>query len=283
MKKVTKILVPIDFSDCAENALTFAIQLADKIKANLILLNVPHFDGGDRENFAFVIEEIEKRTKRARKLINQSIQKVIEKVGPFLDETPSIQTNIEMGDVEATICNEALKNQVDYIVMGTQGENSTLDKYLGSTASNVLKNAPCPVMIIPEKAEFEKELVIGYATDFSDADPFKIWKVTNLFSSFQFKLKCVHFNEHQVNNEAKIKELERYFAETVPQLDIELFSLPVKDKVKDMNNFAQDQNINMLVMYKPIRGFFESIFHQSYTQKMVKHTIIPLVVFKENT
>ena len=44
MKKTTKILVPIDFSDCSENALIYAMQLADEIGANLLVLNIPPFD-----------------------------------------------------------------------------------------------------------------------------------------------------------------------------------------------------------------------------------------------
>ena len=165
--------------------------------------------------------------------------------------------------------------------MGTQGENSTLDKYLGSTASNVLKSAPCPVIVIPENAELEKKMQLGYATDFLDADPFEIWKAVKLFQPFQPKIKCIHFNEEQVYNENRIKELTSYFTETVPELNIEIFSLPVKDKVEDMNDFIRNQNINMLVMYKPNRSFFDSMFHKSYTQQMAKHINIPLMVLIE--
>ena len=282
MKRETKILVPIDFSECSENALAFAMQLADKIKAILILLNVPHFDSGGIENVTFVVDEVENRTEQSRISMNKSIHKVTEKVRASLDEAPSIQIDIRMGNVEATISDVALRNQVDYIVIGTQGENSTLDKYLGSVASNVLKNAPCPVMVIPENSELAENLVLGYATDFSDADPFGIWKAMKLFKPFQPIIKCVHFDEPQVHNEDKIKELERYFAETSPELNVELYNLPVKDKVKDMNGFIEEHNVNMLVMYKPNRSFFESIFHKSYTVKMAKHTNIPLLVFKES-
>lgn len=282
MKKVTKILVPIDFSECSENALAFAMQLADKIKANLILLNVLNFDAGSMENFAFVVDEAENQTEQSRIRIHKSIKKVTENIRASLDEAPSIQTNIEIGNVEAKICEVALKNEVDYIVMGTQGENSALDKYLGSVASNVLKNAPCSVMVIPENTELAKKLVLGYATDFSDADPFEIWKAMTLFKPFQPTIKCVHFNEQQVDDEDKIKELERYFSETSPELNVELYSLQVEDKVKDMNDFIEEHNINTLVMYQPKRSFFESIFHKSYTQKMAKHSSIPLLVFKES-
>ena len=65
--------MPIDFSECSENALTFAIQLADKIKANLILLNVLYFESGSMENFAFVADEVENKTEESRKRIIKSM------------------------------------------------------------------------------------------------------------------------------------------------------------------------------------------------------------------
>ncbi len=281
MEKPINILVPIDFSDCSKNALEFALQLADKIKANLRLVNVLYFDGSDMENTAYALDAIEEQKVKSKNHMIKFMEKVTENVRASLDEIPTTQINIEIGKVVATICDVATRNEVDFIVMGTQGENSTLDKYIGSVTSNVLKKAPCPVIVIPEDAKFEKKMQLGYATDFSEADPFEIWKAVKLFESFQPEVKCVHFNEKQVYNEDKIKELETYFAETAPKLSIEFHSLPVEDKVKDMNDFIENENINMLVMYKLKRSFFESIFHKSYTQKMSKHTKIPLMVLKE--
>ena len=282
MEKLPEILVPIDFSACSENALVFAMQLADKIKANLRLLTVLHFEGSDMENTAYAVDEIQERKVQAKIRMINFIEKVTEEIRASLDETPTTQISIEIGKVTATICDVADRKQVDYIIMGTQGENSTLDKYLGSTASNVLRDAPCSVIVIPEKTDLAKKVRIGYATDFLDADPFEIWKALTLFQPFEPKLKCVHFNGQEENSEGKIKEIASFFAETVPELEIDFFNLPVKDKVKDMNDFVENENINMLVMYKPNRSFFESIFHNSYTQRMAKHTNIPLMVLKES-
>jgi nucleotide-binding universal stress UspA family protein len=282
MKRTINILVPIDFSTCSENALEFAIQLADKIKANLLLLNVPHLDISKMESPISASLEVEEKIGYSKKRIVEVFNKAVESVHTTLEEVPSFLINIEIGKVEVTICEVAERNKVDYIVMGTQGENSTFDKYLGSVASNVLKKSPCPVIVIPNKSRFAKKAVIAYATDFSDADPFEIWKTIKLFEPFKPNIKCVHFNQKQENNDSKIKKLELYFSETAPELKVDFYDLQVKDKVKDMNDFIDDHNINMLVMYKPKRTFFESIFHVSYTQKMAKHTSIPLLVLMEN-
>ncbi|WP_439152275.1 universal stress protein [Winogradskyella sp.] len=281
MEKTTKILVPIDFSNCSKNALIYTIQIANEISANIQVLNVSSIDTSKVDNSVSSSVAIDEQISLARRRLSKYVQKVTENIHSTLAEMPSIQTSIKIGRIEDTIRDVAVKIEASYIIMGTQGENSTLDKYLGSVASNVLNNAPCPVMVIPENTEFEKKVVMVYATNFLDADPYEIWKAIKLFKPLQPQIKCVHFNEKQVFVEDKIKELETYFAETAPELEAQIYSLPVKDKVKDLNDFIEEHNINMLVMYKPKRSFFESIFHKSYTQKMAKHTNIPLLVFKE--
>ncbi len=276
-----KILVPTDFSDCSENALIYAMQLADEISANLQLLNIPAFDTSTMESPISAKVVLEKQNNSAKRRLIESVEKATESIRSIVETIPSIKTKVEMGRAESIICDLALSNDVDYIVLGNQGENYTLDKYVGTVASNVMRNAPCPVIVIPDNARFGKDVVMGYATDFSDADPFEIWKAMKLFEPFQPKIKCVHLNEKKNSGEDKIDQLVSYFSETSPDLNVEFHSISVTDKVKDMNEFIENQNINMLVMYKPKRTFFESIFHKSYTLQMARHTNIPLLVYRQ--
>ena len=280
MKTSKTILVPLDFSACSDNALAFAIKLSLKLGASIQVLNIPSLNSGNMVSPVAASFSIEGNLRQTRKRINRTIQNAIEKTTTEYDK-PIIQTIVEMGNVESTIVDVAERNKVDYIVMGTQGENSRIDKYLGSIASNVLKKAPCPVFVIPEKADFHKDTIVGYATDFMDADPYEIWKIMKRFSPSQSKVKCIHFNGKETRTEKKVKELKSFFADAIPDLDIEFYNLLSDDKVKDMNIFIEQQNINLLVMYKPNRTFLGSIFHKSYTQSMAKHTNVPLLILKE--
>lgn len=280
MKKRTKILVPIDFSACSENALEFAIQLADKIKADLHVLYVSRIDSTVGGNPATVSSAIQERVKQLRTQMKNFVQKVTDNIQMYLEKSPSIQSSVEWGNIETGIIQKATDKEVDYIIMGTQGETSTLEKYLGTMSSNIVKNAPCSVMVIPKGAEFNKRIELGYATDFSEVAHAEIQKVVELFAPFQPSIKCVHFNEKQVDNTDKIKEFKSYFAINIPELSLEFHNLPVRNTVEFMDFFIENQDINMLVMYKPKRNFFNSIFHKSFTQKMARHVTIPLLVLK---
>ncbi|MBK8501573.1 MAG: hypothetical protein IPL46_04840 [Saprospiraceae bacterium] len=104
-----------------------------------------------------------------------------------------------------------------------------------------------------------------------------------LLKDLQPEIKCVHFNGQQINSSDKIKEFETFFRETSHALKISFYSLPGKNRIHDMNNFVDEQNVDVLVMYKPQRGFFESLFHKSFTKDMSMHIKIPLLVQKEES
>lgn len=277
-----QILVPIDFSECAENALVFAIQLADKINANIEVLHVGQLDAEGVANPSMVSFAIQEKVRQSKNLMNETIRSAIDKIDTPRETQSNIHVNIEMGVINTKIAEVAAGYHTDLIVMGTHGEQRILDRMFGSTTSNILKQAPCPVLVIPESARFEEKMILGYATDLMDADPFEIWKASKLLKAFEPTIKCIHFNTKQATNKDKLKELSVYFAEVAPDLDITFHNLQVKDKVQSMNEFVEKQNINMLVMYKPQRNFFAALFHRSFTEEMAMQIAIPLLVVKEN-
>ncbi|MCB0214371.1 MAG: universal stress protein, partial [Anaerolineae bacterium] len=181
MEKRTRILVPVDFSTCSENALIFAIQLADNINADLQVLHVPLFDSGVGENPVALSIAIQEQIQQSKEQMRKFIKKATESLEGYLNQTPTLQTSIELGKVEFTILDEAVSNEIDYIIMGTQGERNTIDRYLGTMASSIVKNALCSVLVIPENAKFRKEMGLGYATDFSEVPTFEIGKAVKFF------------------------------------------------------------------------------------------------------
>lgn len=282
MQKTKKILVPIDFSPCSENALAYAIQLAARIKAAIYVLNVIAVDIEDTENPYVVDMMVNKQIETATQSLNNSITKVKKNIGPLLEGLPEIETNIEIGSVSSKISDIAKRDQIDFIIMGTQGENSISDRILGSTASTAVKRAPCPLIIIPEGASFQPSITMGYASNLVNLDPFEIWRATKLIKPIQLTaIHCIHFDEKQKYPDEKLDEFKSFFAEHAPDLCIYFYLVRTEDKVEDLNAFITGHHINLMVMYRPLRSFWRALLSGSFTQKMSKHIKVPLLILKE--
>ena len=91
----------------------------------------------------------------------------------------------------------AKEKNIDLIVMGTRGKHNTLEKTFGTVTTGVVRKAPCPVLVIPEKARFQSIEAVGYATNLNETDSCNIWKLGKFFEGLNPSIHCVHINVEQ--------------------------------------------------------------------------------------
>ena len=281
MQKTKKILVPIDFSPCSENALAYAIQFASKINASIHLLNVTVIRVENTANPYIAELVVAENIENARQSLKNSLSKVKKSLNHNIEKFPNIETIVEIGSASAMIPEIAEENQFDFIIMGTQGENSKSYLLFGSTASTLVENAPCPLIIIPHGASFQPAINMGYASNLTNSDPFEIWRATQLIKPIQpIAINCIHFSEKKYTSE-RFDEFKSFFAEKDPDSIINFHSIDSKDKLTDLNVFIDKHQINLMVMYRPSRSFWKSLFGESFTKQMSMQTTIPLLILKE--
>jgi universal stress protein A len=144
--KLKKILVPLDFSDCSNKALQYAIPFAKQFNARMIFLHVlpVHFargDGFDLVNYEPLIEE------DLRKGIEARLTRLVQETVPC--EIP-VEIEVRHGVPSAEIVNAAKEMEVDVIVMSTHGHTGRIYAFIGSAAGDVVRLAPCPVLVVRE-------------------------------------------------------------------------------------------------------------------------------------
>ena len=62
-----------------------------------------------------------------------------------------VEKRVEIGDAATTICAIAEELGVDVIVVGSHGRKGVSRLFLGSTSEHVVRNAPCPVLVVREQ------------------------------------------------------------------------------------------------------------------------------------
>ena len=146
---VSKILVPIDFSECSTNALKYALQLRKTTNASLKIIHgyrIPIPAAEIAIDFDIASMEEYKRSTE-------------EKFEIMLSEVPELAgENYEYQMVMAFARDaivESAKNEIDLIIMGTKGVTNKMDQMLGSNTASVIKSVDCPVLAIPQNARFE--------------------------------------------------------------------------------------------------------------------------------
>jgi nucleotide-binding universal stress UspA family protein len=139
---VHHVLVPIDFSPYAEQALDYAIALAQKLQARVTLLHViqpPLVAGADMGVWpspAF-IDDLETA-------ITGDMEGYLARVtAAGLAGEIAVVHGVPFQEILDT----AKARQVDLIIMGTHGRTGLTHVFLGSVVEKVVRLAPCPVLI----------------------------------------------------------------------------------------------------------------------------------------
>ena len=136
------ILVPTDFSQYANYAVDYALELAKTLQARLTFIHVIHLtplvtgDIGSLGISSYLAEIESDAQQRMQTLLNRVHQ-----------QGGQGETTIVQGVPFQVIIETAESRDVDLIVMGTHGRTGLTHVWMGSVAEKVVRLAPCPVLV----------------------------------------------------------------------------------------------------------------------------------------
>jgi len=137
---LTKILVGLDGSKGSFKALEEGLLLATLAGVELHTISVeevPRFPGTIGE----VIEEKEAQDTRFGAAIAQA-RKMAE------DRGVKLRPHVVIGHEVKTIVEFVQENQYDLLILGFMGHSAVYDRIMGGTCQNLLRLAPCSVLVV---------------------------------------------------------------------------------------------------------------------------------------
>ncbi len=146
METITKILVPIDFSNYSKNALRYTVNFSKKFNSKIFLVYVvepviyPSDFSMGQVTFPVTDTELNERAKEEL----ESLAK--EEIGQGIP----VETIIRTGKPFVEINETARELDIDLIIIATHGHTGMEHLLFGSTAEKVVRKAPCPVLTLRE-------------------------------------------------------------------------------------------------------------------------------------
>ncbi len=266
-----RILVPTDFSPNAEKALNFAVQIAKKAGAELFLV---HAIESNNEKEAFDTAK-EKLT-----LLSKSIIETEQ-----LGVTTGIVTDSSVNGILEAI----VEYQADLVLMGTVGNTGFNERIFGSRTAVVIGKSPVPVLAIPLLSEWKvPEKILVAVNRFETADEL-LKPVMRLAAFFNAIIQLTIFTDTDDDyvedfklHEKKINSFRDALKEKYPKLEFNAVHLAGLHFRKSLQDWIDNNKIDMLVMMTHRRTLIGSVFNSSMTKKMSYHTNIPLLAVPES-
>jgi len=143
-----RILVPLDGSDQARQALPLAIELATAAQAELILLEAIAPTIEAMVTFRPLGRPLPPYSEVLAQLRRQAIRDLERQAAPLRDEGLRVKTVVMHGHAAEVIDDEAALREADLIVMATHGYSGLKRLALGSVADKVLHTAIMPLVLV---------------------------------------------------------------------------------------------------------------------------------------
>ncbi len=184
------ILFPTDFSEVSDNAFRYAIHLADKMDAWIVLF---HVHSRVQVTATWFPDEFqaalnEKNEKEILEYITQYYSSIQKELGKQVNVVPKIVDGFPKEEI-LKLCREM---EPDIVVMGTKGHHAPLNQLLGSITSEVISYGNIPVLAIPDQVTYTGIERIVYATNFEEENLSVFSKLKHFSDILGAKLACLH-------------------------------------------------------------------------------------------
>ena len=141
-----RILVPVDFSECAKEGAKYASVFATQVGADLLLINVtspPNYTALD----ANVIPP------DWQQLLETAQLAAADKLDEMVNFLPlvgiSAETQVAVGTPIEELVSATARPDIDLVIISTHGYTGLRHVLLGSTAEQLVRLAHCPMLVVP--------------------------------------------------------------------------------------------------------------------------------------
>lgn len=276
-----KILIPTDFSTTASNAFVYALHLAKNIDAEILILHsyempiISTTSSGQPDLVQGIYETIELNNFDKYKNEVPALNKLAEDHNlsdiklTFLFEEGMLLTNIKR-IIE--------QENVNFVVMGTDGNHSLEKKLLGSNTVNIINNIKVPILSVPGKAKFKSLNTFGFATLLNESDKEGINQIIDISQRIGGEVKLLHVLRKE-NREIVplIKKWKDYFDND----KVKIYTVLNPNLEDSVFYFIDEHLIDVMCIVKRQLNFFERIFTSSLSKQLSYHSDIPVLILPQ--
>ncbi|MCE9540560.1 MAG: universal stress protein [Bacteroidetes bacterium] len=271
------ILIPIDFSEVSKNTAEYGIQFAKERNAKLILFhvfNIPVYTSDDI-SFMPAYDEFEKSNMIAMEKFEKELRE------KYLFTNP-IENIIKSGFLISEIVDLVEEKEIDLVIIGISEAGKLSEILLSSNSIGVIKNTNCPTLIVPDGVRYRPINTVVFACDDIEkvADTNAAKQIRGFVELFNSKLIVLNVVDSFENLDQEIL-LEAKKEVLFEDLNYSVLFIEGNDLIKNLNNFIEKNNADLLIMIPKKHDIISRLFNESKTKKMAFNSLIPLLAIHE--
>ncbi len=267
------IIVPTDFSEISNNAAFYAAEMANAIKADILLSHIV--------SLPMAMSEVSIPPETIDLMMNDAtsdIEELKSQLQQHTGNTVNITYAIRMGDFTEEIADIAEETDVFAIVMGIQGADAAERMLLGSNAFSAIHKLPYPVIIVPAEAKYTGIKNIALACNMHDvSETIPVGNIEQLVSAFSCKLHVVYVSKPGKSMNPEVLPESLSVQHNLVAMHPQIHFLENDHVDTGILEFVQKEKMDLLLMVPEKRSFISSLFHKSVSNTVALGAHLPIM------
>lgn len=279
------ILIPIDFSALSHSTVHFGLQLAQRLDARVVLLNVVE-PAPPVPVFNVPMVELTAWSSPLYDQTTQTLHQFQVEIRDYqrqqkLTSVP-LSTRLLVGQAVGSILEVAEAEKASFIIMGTVGAASAWDKLIGSVASAVAQQADRPVWILPHAVNLDSLHKFAYFADLEGDEVRCINQVMNLGERLHASLEVVHVSAIADEEESNAADaIIGLFEDDYALKRITFRHLTEASASEGIETYVRIHEPDTIVLAHRSRGFIEKLFRTSLIRHLSLTAKRPLLIISK--
>lgn len=287
-----KILVPTDFSERSMMAARLAMQIAAKLKWDVVFLfafispssrdTIQLSDAYDYE--LADIEATRRLQSEAEEMMKRFTSKIRDDIKAGTTAAARFSGMVSEGIPEEAILEYTRSEKPQMVVMGTRGADKKEAELIGSVTAEVLDACRVPAFTVPDNADSSRLSNLRHVAFFCNLDQEDILALDTLYRLFPDQkpdVTLIHIPPRRLRpappQEAQ-QNLLRYCKEHYAGYRFNVRSVRTHSVFDDLATIAGTQPFDLICLPNKHKNVFARVFNPSLAHKILFRADIPMMV-----
>lgn len=278
------VLIPTDFSENANNAISYALDYFSGVSVNFYLLHVQRKP--NEEEYQEYAIDLSPNNDETTSLVESSLEQLLAQTITFKERSKTKTHNFyalhEKGLMVEAIRKHVADKNIDYILMGTRGASSMDGVGIGSNTAEVITKVKCPMLVIPKRANFKGIQNIAFPTDYNCVYRNKVVStISDVLKMQKAALRILHIKARSRELTSSQTDNKIFLQEFISGSKHSFHFLELINLDSGLQAFVETWDINMIGIAAKNLNFVQKILLSPSVTSIPYHSEIPFLILHE--
>lgn len=192
---------------------------------------------------------------------------------------PDTDFNVKIGFWESQLVN--LSDEENPFLMVIEGNNelTTMNEWFGTYETRLAEGTSCPVLVVPSDYEYQSVRNILYIMDLEDETVENMRTLSRISKKLHAHVTVAVVSENVKEQDAKFVAMTKTFRQLLGYDSVTYRQIYTEQAAETIEEIMKETQSDWLAFEQQNKGFFERLFDDYNTQKLILKSEVPVLVF----